>query len=300
MRTLLTGWFSFVEGEATAGDVLSAETVARVLKEEGVPHDVAWSPVFRPDALHLDEADPADYTHLVFACGPLHSLPPRPGATAPLLWLHQRFAGCRRIAVGVSVPDPDDPAVTGFDVVLARDGPGVEPAVDLSVHAPRAAGLPLIGVVTAHGQGEYRDLRRHEQVNADLDAWLCGLDVARLPLETRLDRGDWRLPGNVAQLERVIRACDAVVTSRLHGLVLALRGGVPALAVDPVAGGAKVTAQAQALGWPAILPADRVHPPELDRMLGWCLSPQGRQRARENPPTPGHDLLDALCRRLTG
>jgi polysaccharide pyruvyl transferase WcaK-like protein len=44
----------------------------------------------------------------------------------------------------------------------------------------------------------------------------------------------------------VISRLDLVITMRMHGLVLALKHGVPALAVDPVAGGAKVTAQAQA------------------------------------------------------
>lgn len=33
----------------------------------------------------------------------------------------------------------------------------------------------------------------------------------------------------------MLRRLDVVVTTRLHGLVLALKNGVPALAVDPVA-----------------------------------------------------------------
>jgi polysaccharide pyruvyl transferase WcaK-like protein len=50
------------------------------------------------------------------------------------------------------------------------------------------------------------------------------------------------------------RPADVVVTTRLHGLVLALKQGVPVLAVDPVAGGARVATQAAAWGWPVLLP----------------------------------------------
>ncbi|WP_371237484.1 hypothetical protein [Streptomyces pimonensis] len=51
---------------------------------------------------------------------------------------------------------------------------------------------------------------------------------------------------------------DPVVTDRPHGLVLVLRVGTPVLAIDPVAVGAKVTAQAHACGWSALLTAERL------------------------------------------
>src|SRR3954471_2309892 len=70
MRILLTGWFSFLHGEATAGDVLSLQAVESALADR--PYDVAWSPVFKPGALTLDQARPEAYTHVVFVCGPLH------------------------------------------------------------------------------------------------------------------------------------------------------------------------------------------------------------------------------------
>ena len=66
---------------------------------------------------------------------------------------------------------------------------------------------------------------------------------------------------------------DAVVTTRLHGLVLALRAGVPAAAVDPIAGGAKVAAQARAVGWPHVVTSDEVDDKTLRRVLDACLEP---------------------------
>ena len=64
-RVLLTGWFSFLHGEATAGDVLAAEAVGGALDDAGIPYDTAWSPGFRPGALHLETADPAAYADVI-------------------------------------------------------------------------------------------------------------------------------------------------------------------------------------------------------------------------------------------
>jgi len=92
--------------------------------------------------------------------------------------------------------------------------------------------------------------------------------------------------------------------SFLHGLVLALKNGIPVLAVDPVAGGAKVAAQAAAWDWP-VLTARAENPVldrgELDHLWAWCRSPEGIDRARSAvravPGTPAltTDLLHAVA-----
>ncbi|MGV9245728.1 polysaccharide pyruvyl transferase family protein [Streptomyces sp. NPDC003710] len=271
-RVLLTGWFSFLEGEATAGDVLALRRVEEVLRREGIDYDVAWSAGFRPSALHLDEVRPPAYTHLVFVCGPLHG--PR------VEELHRRFAHCVRIAVGTSVLDPEDPAVSGFHQVLARDAPAAEPGPDLAAHAPVEPATPVVGVILTYGQQEYGARRRHAEAAEELTGWLKEKDCACLELETRLDSSDWRLCATPGQVQSVLARMDLVVTDRLHGLVLALRGGVPALAVDPVSGGAKVTAQAEACGWPALVPVDRLSTRRLDHWWHWCLT-SGRVAARQ-------------------
>ncbi|WP_344632241.1 polysaccharide pyruvyl transferase family protein [Streptomyces glaucosporus] len=292
-RTLLTGWFTFLHGEVTAGDELALRRVQEVLDRAGVPHDTAWSPGFRPDALSLEEADPERYGHLVFVCGPLHG----PQIAA----LHERYAHCVRTAVGVSVIDPDDPAVRGFHRVLPRDAPGVRAAPDLAAAAPPLPATPVAGVVLTRGQGEYGARRRHEEAAERITGWLAGLDCARVELDTRLARDDWRLCRTPAQFQSLLARLDVVVTDRLHGLVLALRAGVPALAVDPVAGGAKVTAQARAYRWPAMVPAERLAPRELDRWWRWCLV-SGRAAARRRRDAfrdvPGDDLGAALTAAL--
>ncbi|MEU0738888.1 polysaccharide pyruvyl transferase family protein [Streptomyces sp. NPDC006134] len=271
----MTGWFSFLDGEATAGDVLALRRVEDVLRGTGAAYDVVWSPGFRAEGLHFGDVDPAAYSHLVFVCGPVHG--------PQVEELHRRFAHCVRIAVGVSAVDPGSPAVTGFDRVLARDAPGTEPTADLAARAPGLPARPVAGVILTHGQHEYGRRRRHERVAAEVTRWLAGKDCARLELETRLDAHDWRLCATPAQLEAVLTRLDLVVTDRLHGLVLALRAGTPALAIDPVAGGAKVSAQARACGWPALLAAEDAEGPGLaaglERWWEWCLG-EGRERAR--------------------
>jgi hypothetical protein len=75
------------------------------------------------------------------------------------------------------------------------------------------------------------------------------------------------------------------------------------VAVDPVAGGAKVAAQAAVWGWPVLLPrpgSPVLDRDELDRLWSWCRSPEGRARARsalgawDTPPLTA-DLLSALA-----
>lgn len=294
-RVLVLGWYSFLHGEATAGDVLAGEAVEVRLRELGIAYDTAWSPVFRPAGLRAEDADPERYSHVVFACGPVHGRPPAGGA-APLMWVHERFARCRRIAVGVSVPDPADPAAALFDVLLPRDAPGERAAEDLSLAAPRPASVAVAAVVLAPGQDEYGPLRRHEEVAHTLTAWLNARDVACLPVDTRLAVDDWRLCATPGRLRSVLRRVDVVVTTRLHGLVLGLDAGVPVLAVDPVAGGAKVGAQAGVLGWP-VLSAEECDERRLDASWAWCVSPQAREHARrfadgDRPPVR---LLDRLA-----
>lgn len=273
MRVLVTGWPSFLHGEATAGDVLSMRRVRDALDGAGVDADVAFSPALHPEAVHLDDTDPGDYTHVVFTCGPVHG--------EQVEWLHRRYAGCRRIAVGVSVVGPASGAVAGFHRVLARDGLG-PPQTDLSFVAGTVP-TAVVGVALAPGQHEYGGRRRHERVHKVLVNWVAGRDVAPVPLDTRLDTADWRHCATPDQFVALLGRLDAVLTTRMHGLVLALRAGVPAIAVDPVSGGGKVTAQAHALGWPALVAAEHVCPETLDHWWRWCVSPAAR-RYSDRPP----------------
>ena len=293
-RVLIVGWPSFLHGEATAGDVLAMEAARRALSAAGLRCDLAWSPVLRPGDRTLEDSTPEDYTHLVFTCGPAHGW--------QVEQLHERYQRCFRVAVGVSVIDPAEPAVTGFHQVIARDAPGTAGRLDLAATVPVPA-VPVAAVILAGAQPEYAAQGRHDPLTQELGEWLATLDCARVAVDTRLARGDWRSPATAAQVEAVIARADVVVTTRLHGLVLALKNGVPALAIDPVAGGAKVAAQAAAWGWPVLLPRSGtpvLDRGELGRLWTWCRSAGGRGRAGSAPgawntPPLTADLLSVLA-----
>ncbi|MER6029609.1 polysaccharide pyruvyl transferase family protein [Streptomyces sp. NPDC001851] len=270
-RVLLTGWFSFWDGEATAGDTLAQRRASAALTRAGIPHDTAWSPGFRPGALSLEAARPEAYDTVLFVCGPVHG--------PQVAGLHARFGTCRRLAAGVSVVDPADPAVTGFHEIVARDGTAAPARRDLAAAAPAGPLPPVAGALLSHGQGEYGARRRHEEVNARLTRWLSGKDCARVAADTRLATDDWRLCATAEQFLALVSRFDVVVTTRLHGLVLALRTGTPVIAVDPVAGGAKITAQARALRWPALVDAGALKEELLDHWWWWTLSEAGRTAA---------------------
>ncbi|MGY1824938.1 MULTISPECIES: polysaccharide pyruvyl transferase family protein [unclassified Blastococcus] len=258
MRVLVAGWFSFDEVIATVGDELGADAVTGWLTELGVDHDVAWAP-YLERGVHWRDVDPADYTHLVFTTGPIGDLPPLPELTAA-------FAGVRRWAVNVSVVD--DSAGEMFDAVWERDAAGVT-RPDLAIEVP-VADAPVLAVAFAPVQGEYGERSRADRVRGVIEEWLAARALPWFPIDT--DLYDKPHPRRPAQVEALLRRCDAVVSMRLHGLVLGLKHDRPVIACDPIAGGAKVTGQARALEWPLVLDAEEVTAEVLDEALSRCLS----------------------------
>lgn len=270
-RVLVSGWFSFPDGEVTAGDFLAEQAVTDALSRLGVPYESAWSPHFAPGALTLEEASPERYEQVLFVCGPVHG--------DQLTRLHERYASCRRTAIGVSVIDGDGPAVRGFDRIVPRDRDGVGHLADLALAARPRPDKPVVGTALTHGQGEYGPRRAHDRVAETLHAWLPTKDCARVTADTRLAHDDWQLCRTADQFLSLVGRLDLVVTDRLHGMVLALSTGVPALVVDPVRGGAKVSAQARVVRWPAVIPAEKLSAQALDEKWTWCLSAAGKAAA---------------------
>ncbi|MBA3746399.1 MAG: polysaccharide pyruvyl transferase family protein [Solirubrobacterales bacterium] len=268
MRTLVAGWFSFEQMGATAGDLLVKDVACRWLAEAGHEVDVALA---RPFTGGVDwrTVDPHDYATVVFACGPF-------GNGDPVTELLDRFEHCRLVGLDVSMLEPL--AVWNpFDVLVERDSSRrATPDLAFASGGPR---VPVVGVVLVHRQSEYvRSL--HHVAEQAIDRLLASREVALVRIDTRLDVPNavgLRTPGEV---ESLIARMDAVVTTRLHGMVLALKHGVPALAIDPIGGGAKICAQIDAIGWPAGFTADELDDARLSETLDWCLGSDARERAR--------------------
>ena len=109
---------------------------------------------------------------------------------------------------------------------------------------------------------------------------LASRDAAVVPIDTRLDVDQVGLR-SPAQVEGVIARMDLVVTTRLHGLVIALKNGVPALAVDPISGGAKVKRQADVLGWPMVFTPETATDLVLAEAFDYCVTIEARNLAQK-------------------
>jgi hypothetical protein len=211
VRILVTGWFSFDEAEITAGDLLARDTAVRWLAESGLPHDVAVAENFRQAGdVSLADADPGAYTDVLFVCGP--------AAGKPVSEMFGRFPHARRLALGVSAVDGT--AGLALGALLERDSDAaVRP--DLSLAAPAAEGRPaVIGVVLVHAQPGYGDRHRLPDAHALLGTALSQVDVARVQLDTRLHQNEAHLCRTPAQVESALARCDAIATTRMHGLAL--------------------------------------------------------------------------------
>lgn len=268
MKVLVAGWFSFPQMGATAGDLLTRTLICRWLDEIGYSYDVAVAPPFT-DGIDWTSADPNEYSHVVFACGPF-------GNGWPIPDFLERFSGRQLIGVNLSMLEPLD-RWNPFDLLLERDSTACA-RPDLTV-LTSSARVPVVGVVLVHDQKEYRN-GAHAAANAAIARLIDSRPMAVVRIDTRLDvnAGGLRTP---AEVETLIARMDVVVTTRLHGLVLALKNGVPAIAIDPITGGAKLSRQAESLGWPLCFPADAVGDRALSDAFDYCLTADARSSAQD-------------------
>jgi hypothetical protein len=267
MRSLVVGWFSFEGMGATAGDLLARDLVCEWIAATGISVDVALASPFG-GGLDLRDVDPTRYTELIFVCGPFGNGP-------PITDLLSRFSHCRMIGVDLSMLQPLH-EWNPFDLLLERDSSAAtNPDISFLSSGRR---VPVVGVVRVHHQKEYGDRAMHPLADEAIDRLLSDREIARIDVDTRLDVNETGLR-TPAEVESVIARLDAVVTTRLHGMVLALKNGVPALAVDPIAGGAKIARQASTLGWPICHLADSLDDDALSASLNYCLTSEARAAA---------------------
>jgi hypothetical protein len=78
--------------------------------------------------------------------------------------------------------------------------------------------------------------------------------------------------GDAEGFQALCSRLDLVLTDRLHGMVLALQAGTPAVVVDSIEGGAKVWAQAQRLEWPEAFQVQEATASAVFASMQRCLS----------------------------
>jgi hypothetical protein len=230
----------------TVGDLMAVYNVASELRIRGFAVDIAWRGSLHdlsPYCVDPDAVDARCYAAMVFVCGPLHA------AFAPLF---AKFAQVKRIAVGVSIPPGFDP-LKFVHAFLPRDS-GVQITFDLALanvgyphlSLPATARLRQVGICLVGPQGEYGDSDGHG-LAAQLVNSACE-DQQKIRVNTLLDHGR-ALPASV---ELDVQCSAVLVTTRMHGALLALYHGVPVVALDQIKGSAKVSRMLRAAGHPVL------------------------------------------------
>lgn len=253
---LIVGYFSYDNYQATFGDTEAMRVVVEWLEQAAIPFDIACRRVNGMDGLNILTLDPKPYSILIYVCGPW-----RKGNK-----MLRKFDHCTKIGVNLSLENPED---NEFDLLLPRDFQGIQnPDVVFMSQVPS---LPLAGIAMVHGQPEYGDRQRHDLVTRAVQQYLDRNEVVPVTLDT-LHRNNQTAIRNAIEFENIVGRLDVVITTRLHGLVFALKRGIPAVAVDAVTGGAKVTAQAKAVEWPLVINGDDIDAEKIKDAVDLCLS----------------------------
>ncbi|MDQ3683655.1 MAG: polysaccharide pyruvyl transferase family protein [Bacteroidota bacterium] len=271
MHILITGWFSYEDMGNTAGDMIARNMVCNWLDDANIPYDVAVSnPSLHPGGINLEEANPEKYTDLLFVCGPF-------GNGSPITELLIRFSRCRLIGVNLTLLEPLE-SWNPFTFLYERDSSAASNP-DITLYAPNPK-VPVVGVILITKQDEYGKRDVHQKANQAIEDLVRSREMSVVRIDTVLEnnKGGLRTPG---EIEALIARMDVVVTTRLHGTVLALKNGVPVIPIDPVAGGAKVTAQVKTLEWPFLFEGEHVSTAILQETFEYCLTKEARLKAAE-------------------
>jgi hypothetical protein len=226
------------------------------------------------------DVDPRDFHRVVFVCGPIGNGP-------PINEFLDRFAHARRFALDVTLLQPGD-EWRPFEWVVERDGSDRVNA-DITF-AARAYDAPVVGVVLVGPQAEY-PANRHGQVEAAFGELIAKRGATAVSIDTRLDVNAGGLK-TAANVESLIARMDLVLTTRLHGAVLALRRGVPPVVVDSVPGGSKVLAQMRQVGWPLAFDVADLDQSALAEAFDFALTDKARELARETALAAAQQVED--------
>lgn len=270
MKVLVAGWFSFEEMGATAGDLLVRDTACEWLEQAGYSYDVAHAFPFE-GGVDWQLVDPKQYSHLVFACGPFSNYP-------PLTELFARFPEARLVGLNLTMVERLSKTSNPFDVLYERNSSAMHrPDVVFITEQPK---VPVVGLILVLPQEEYGKRALHKIANAAIQRLIDSREMAVVTIDTRLDENITNLR-TAAEIESLIAKMDIVFTTRLHGTVFAIKNGIPAVVVDAIAGGDKVSQHARAIGWSRVFIADTLTDVDLQKAYDYCLTEAARKEAKE-------------------
>jgi hypothetical protein len=269
---LIAGWFSFTNGLATAGDLGACRTVRKWLIEAGYHCDVALdaeisdNETVSEEFVKLESVDPEAYSHVIFVCGPF-------GPYRTEKAFLSRFQNSVIIGLNLSMEE-DINLWNPFDILIERDSSRcVRP--DIAFDSVQKS-VPVVGICLVEPWGY--DLEKIDSIETTITRALTLREIAPVAIDTRLDDNLVGLR-TAAEVESLIAKMDVVVSTRLHGMVLALKRGVPVVAIDPRNGDGKISRQASVLNWPHIYTAQELTIERFNMALDLCLRSETRESA---------------------
>jgi hypothetical protein len=271
MYTLVAGWFSFEGMGTTAGDLIAKDIICNWLTEAEISFDVAILDTFQKEGgIDWQKADPMQYTHIIFVCGPF-------GNGWPITDFLSRFSMSKLVGINLSLIESLD-KWNPFTLLYERDSSrGSNPDITFYALPPK---IPVVGVILVHKQKEYGDRARHEVANAAVERLTTSQEMSVIKIDTALENnlGGLRTPGEV---EATIARMEVVITTRLHGTVLSLKNRVPVIPIDPIAGGAKITQQVRTLEWPVLFNVENLSDKAITEAFKYTLTEEAKRQARE-------------------
>jgi|TARA_B100000315_G_C14521773_1_gene561906 hypothetical protein len=269
MKALICGWFSFEGGGSTAGDWMAMQVLCRWLEEFGIDYDIAEEPTIRTEGVEWRKINPDQYEYLIYVCGPIIK------NSQSQAELFRRFQGNAKL-VGINVSmlsNGEGLEWNPFDVVVARDGIGTGFPDMAFASQPKI--LPIIGLILRGHQREYlAENCLHEQAEAYFSRLIDNFPCLVISIDTKTPNNRYGLR-TLEEIETLISKMDVVLTTRLHGAVIALKNGVPSIAIDQIRSGAKVYAGLTTIGWPLVFKVDELKDGDkLKTALKYALSPE--------------------------
>jgi hypothetical protein len=272
MKILLLGFFS------TVGDLEVLEVLTIWLKKRNYSYDIAAYDKAENNAIEgaidIFTLNPSEYTHLVIVCGPFLSN----------TFIKKRinlnhFSHCVTIGFNLSIIESLE-KYNPFDYLMIRDyNEFHKPDASFLCVKPK---IPVFGICLTPKQNEYKEKQQHESADKLFFNLITKNNFAAIKINTQWpisNNGTWI--NSPEAFESVCCRLDVMLTTRLHGMVLALKSGIPVIAIDPIRGGAKVKNQGKAIGWPYVFCIDEINEELLIKTAKSCLLPESRELAKE-------------------
>lgn len=260
--------------------MIAKDIVCDWLREAGISFDTAVDGKFGvAGSVDWTLVAPSDFTDVIFVCGPF-------GNGWPVTDLMDRFRHCRFSGVNLSLLQSLS-EWNPFTFLYERDHGNI--AFPDITFAGIKKSVPVVGVILAHKQKEYGKKALHHVADQLIHDLTRSVEMSVIPIDTSLgnNAGGLRTP---AEIESAISKMDVVLTTRLHGTVLSLKNGVPVIPVDPIAGGAKISLQVNALQWPVLFQASVPEPEKMIDAFAYCCSPAAKKEAADCAARAAHSL----------